>query len=130
MDVKNQHSQSVAASGTSAAFPGDDIEPSSQFDGTCSVLTEPRAMPFPGANINRMSRLDANSSGLAQARAKKRTTCEVEKRRHQLLAHVKEIASNGKPLCIRALNESFRDAIGMSTQDLPAAKLKVAPKGI
>ncbi len=54
----------------------------------------------------------------------------MKKRRQQLLAHVKEIVSNGKPLCTRALNESFRGAIGMSTEDLPAAKLKVALKGI
>ncbi len=87
-------------------------------------------MPFPGANINRMSQLDANSSGLSQARSKKRTTCEVENRRQQLLAHVKEIASDGKPLCIKILNESFRNAMGMSADDLPSAKLKLALKRI
>jgi hypothetical protein len=122
--------QSVAASGTSAASPGDDIEPNSRIGGTGSVLTEPRAMPFPGANINRMSQLDANSSGLSQARSKKRTTLEVENRRQQLLAHVKEIASDGKPLWIESLNESFRNAMGMSADDLPSAKLKLALKRI
>jgi hypothetical protein len=57
--------QSVAASGTSAASLGDEIEPNSRIGGTSSVLTEPRAMPFPAANINRMSQLDANSSGVS-----------------------------------------------------------------
>ena len=119
--------QSVAASGTSAASLGDEIEPNSRIGETSSVL---RAMPFPAANINRMSQLDANSSGLSQARSKKRTTSDVQTRSQQLLAHIKEIASDGKPLWIKALNESFRKATGMSAEDLPSAKLKLALKHI
>jgi len=119
--------QSVAASGTSAASLGDEIEPNSRIGETSSVL---RAMPFPAANINRMSQLDANSSGLSQARSKKRTTSDVQTRSQQLLAHIKEIASDGKPLWIKALNESFRKATGMTPDDLPSAKLKLALKHI
>jgi hypothetical protein len=76
-------------------------------------------MAFPGANIDQMSQFDANSSGLTQARGKKRTTGEVEKRRKQLLAHVLEKASEGNLLCVRALYESFREAVGASTEDMP-----------
>ncbi len=54
----------------------------------------------------------------------------MEKRRAQLQEHLLEIASEGNPLCVRVLYDSFWKAVGASTEDMPSAKIKLVLKGI
>ncbi len=65
-----------------------------------------------------------------QARGKKRTTGEVEKRRSQLLDHVLKIASDGHPLCVRLLYDSYRGTFGKTTENMPSEKIKLVLKDI
>jgi hypothetical protein len=67
----------------------------------------------------------ANSSGLKQARDKKRTTSEVRDRRAHLLDHLVGKASDGLPLCVRDLYDSYRTAIGATTKQMPSTKMKL-----
>ena len=77
---------------------------------------------------------DANNSesGLAQARRrkKKEQTRRVQDRRDKLKEHLLNVASDGQPISVRTLYDTFRAKYGLAAEQTCSAKLRTALEGI
>eukprot|EP00291_Cryptomonas_curvata_P009046 CAMPEP_0172188636 /NCGR_PEP_ID=MMETSP1050-20130122/22047_1 /TAXON_ID=233186 /ORGANISM="Cryptomonas curvata, Strain CCAP979/52" /LENGTH=341 /DNA_ID=CAMNT_0012863179 /DNA_START=195 /DNA_END=1220 /DNA_ORIENTATION=+ len=115
--------QHVLAPPCSAEYdPGESMTP------PCSAEADPaQRMTLPDQH----TRPGANSSGLDQARLRsKRAPQKVVTRRNQLEDHLLAMASDGQPISVRTLYDTFRGALGMNATEMDSSKLRTALQGI